>query len=50
MGNAEALQLACNHAGRAHFLEADFRMRMDVAADLDQLRLDPQGFRADGGR
>jgi hypothetical protein len=50
MGDAEAFQFPRDDSGGAHLLEADFRMGVDVAADFDQFRLDPEGFRADGGR
>jgi hypothetical protein len=51
VADAQALKLARDDAGGAHLLEAEFRMRMDVAADFDQGGLDPLGGVADrGGR
>ncbi len=51
VADAQPRQLARHHAGGAHLLEAEFRMRVDVAADLDQRWLDALGGVADrGGR
>ena len=49
MLDPEALQFTRDHAGGAHFLERQFGVGMDVAADFDQRRLDPLNDGADGG-
>ena len=43
------VEFARDDAGGAHLLEAEFRMGVDVAADLDQRRLDALGGVADRG-
>ena len=43
------VEFARHDAGGAHLLEAEFRMGMDVATDLDQRRLDAPGGVADRG-
>ena len=43
------VEFARDDAGGAHLLEAEFRMGVDVAADLDQRRFDALGGVADRG-
>ncbi len=50
VGDAKSREFACNDPGGTYFLEAEFRVGVDVAADFDQCRLDPLGGVADRGR
>ena len=49
VADAETGEFARDDAGGADLLEAEFRMGVDVAADLDQRRFDAPGGVADRG-
>jgi hypothetical protein len=49
VGDAKPREFACNDPGGADFLEAEFRVGVDVSADFDQRRLDPPGSVMDRG-